>query len=163
MALYILESIATRKVTRVHFYKLLSLEVVSKSGLLLIVVVYHPPSSDQDLSGLNDALYSLNLAKYSKVLVLGDFKVNLSDPPSNSANSLQSLMAGYGLHQLVLYPTCDFSGTILDLVLTTCPDTASAVFIETPLGHLIIRLLSFSSLSSAVQPRPSSAISGFIN
>ena len=86
VALYILESIATRKVTRVDLYELLSLEVASKSGLLLIVVVYRPPSSDQDLSGLNDALCSLNLTKYSKVLILWDSNVDLSDPPSNQSS-----------------------------------------------------------------------------
>ena len=144
MALYVLEFISTRKISCDDSYELLSVEVVSKSGLLLVVVVYRPPSSDPDLAELNIALGSLNLANYSKVIILGDFNVDLSDPLSSPAVCFLSLVAGFGLQQLVCLPTRDSSGSVLDLALVTCPAFTSAVSIEAPLGSCDHSAICFS-------------------
>lgn len=77
LALYISNSLAIRKVSPSLNYELLSAEVVCKSGLMLVAVAYRPPGTDNDLSSLCLALGSLHLAKYQRVIILGDFNVDL--------------------------------------------------------------------------------------
>ena len=78
VAMYIHHSVLVRKVTHCDSYELLSAEIQDKSGLILLSVVYRPPGSDSDLLGLTDALGSLNLPRYSKAIVVGDFNVDMS-------------------------------------------------------------------------------------
>jgi len=51
----------------------------TKSSLLILVVVYRPPSHDTEFSFLESALGSLCFSKSSKVILTGDFNVDISD------------------------------------------------------------------------------------
>ena len=85
------------------------------------------------LSILNATLGSLQLAKFSKVILLGDFNVDLSVPLSTRAVDFLSMVNGYGLQQHVDSVTRSSSGTLLDLVLSTCPDLLSPISVVPPL------------------------------
>ena len=65
---------------------------------------------------MNSTIGSLNVSKFSKSIIVGDFNIDLLDSASASAVDLLSLMNGYGLHQLVTSPTCitSSSSTLID-------------------------------------------------
>ncbi len=83
---------------------------------MLLAVIYRPPGSDSDLSLLESSLGSLNVLNYNKVLIIGDFNIDLSDSLSSPTQDLLATMNGFGLHQIVNNPTCITPTSLLDLV-----------------------------------------------
>ena len=100
--------------------------------------MYRPPGTDNDLTGLASALGSIQMSRYSKVVILGDFNVNVnvnSSQLSTVVNFL-SLTSGFGLQQLVDTPTrvTQSNGSTIDLVLSNCPHMVTSLAIDDPLG-----------------------------
>lgn len=111
--------------------EMLSVEMQTKVGSLLLCLHYRPPGRDTSLVELETALDSLRLASFSRVILLGDFNVDLLvDSPTCS--DLAGLVAIYGLTQVISEPTRVTSSTssLLDHVYT------SSVAHPKPFSHL---------------------------
>ena len=96
VAVYVNESIPVRSFVCHPTCELLSVELETKSGVMLIGIIYRPRGHDTDLSLLESAIGLLYLAKYREVLVVGDFNVNLSAVQAAPAEELLALMSGLG-------------------------------------------------------------------
>ncbi len=69
----------TRSVNQHPSSELFSVELNTKLGTLLLSVLYRPPGTDRDLALLQSAIGSFNPARYGKVVIVGDFNVDLLD------------------------------------------------------------------------------------
>ena len=103
---------------------------------MLISVVYRPPNSDNDLSLLETSIGSLNLSKYGKVIIVGDFNVDLTDSNSTPASELLALMSGFGLYQMISEATriTPVSSTHIDLLFCNDPQLLDDIHVSTELG-----------------------------
>ena len=136
MAIYVLDTIPVQCIQPHSTYELLSVELLTKIGLLQLAIAYKSPSHDTDLSLMELALGSLCLSKCSKIVLTGDFNVDTSDQSSNSSVELLSLKHDFGLYQQVSEPTrvTASTATTLDLVFCNDPLLFDCVSVVSELG-----------------------------
>ena len=97
----------------------------------MICCYYRPPYRNTNtLPQLDNsiALASRSTSKNSKVLVMGDFNINLLDSSHYLSNELSDLVANYGLYQHVLKPTFHSPGinpSLIDLIYCNAPNLIS--------------------------------------
>lgn len=77
VAIYYHDSISIHSSFNHQNYELLSIVLDTKSGTVLLCVIYRPPSFDCDLSILESVIGSLQPARYGKVVIVGDFNADL--------------------------------------------------------------------------------------
>ena len=162
VAIYVLDTIPVQGIRPHSTYKLLSVELSTKTGLLHLAVVYRPPSHDTDLSLMELALGSLCLSKRSKFVLTGDFNVDISEQSSNSIVDLSSMMLGFGLHQQVSEPTRVTASTATTLDLVFCNDPFLVFLSSLSWVDLTIALFSAPCQSTSHDPQRSNAPSGCI-
>lgn len=106
--------------------------------LILIGVYYRPPGKDSDLCDLDTTLGSLDLVQFSKVLITGDFNIDLNQMHSTQTHELLGLINSFGLHQLVINSltrvTKSCSSTI-DHLYTSDPSLVTAYKVLPPLSN----------------------------
>ncbi len=105
ICLYISDSISISRKSCHESIEFMHVEVTVDKGVLFVGLYYRPPGSDSDFSQLETLLGSLDLAKYFRVLILGDFNVDLCQADSPPATDLLGLAATVGLTQVVDSPT----------------------------------------------------------
>ncbi len=75
--IFVRESLCVLSCERHERAELLSIVVNAGSGPLWLGVIYRPPGLDHSLEDLESVLVSLDLASHKKVVLLGDFNVDL--------------------------------------------------------------------------------------
>lgn len=102
----------------------LFIELLFSSMKILVGVVYNPPPSNNKINKLNDILSEV-LSRYSHVVILGDFNINILKSSAESKR-LKSLAKSFSLDFLDLKPTCHFAisseSTLIDLILVNNRD-----------------------------------------
>ena len=103
-----------------------------------VIVVYRPTSSSKYsphfnalIKEFNNMLESCMLAN-GKLIVLGDFNIQMDDTTSTNASKFGDLLREYGLHQYVSGPTHNW-GHMLDLVITRSPSDINNITPQDPL------------------------------
>ena len=136
VAIYVSDSISIHSVSRCSSSELLSVELVTKSGLLLLAVLYRPPNLDTDFSLLDSAITTLNISNSSNTIIVGDFNIDLLASSSSAAADLLSLMSGFGLHQLVTSPTrvTSNSSSLIDHVYCSNHHLVDCLSVSSELG-----------------------------
>lgn len=121
VCLYISDSISVSHKSSHESAEFLHVEIASAFGPFLFGLCYRPPGSDLDLSLLESLLGSLNLARFNRVMILGDFNVDLTQVDSLPATDLLGVAASVGLVQVIDQPTRDTnsSSSLLDHVYTS--------------------------------------------
>lgn len=96
---------------------------------LLLLAVYRPPSNDIDqfFETMCETLNTLE-KNHSTVMVIGDFNIDLSKD-SLTANKFSSIMASYGLNNVVKHYTREAFGSqsLIDHVFTSDKNTVCSV------------------------------------
>ena len=123
VAIYIHDSLPVCSVYSHPTEEMLSVEIDTASGCLLVCVIYRPPGHDKGLQDLELSLVSLKTAKYRHVLLVGDFNVDTSNISSCGSLDLLSTLSGFGLCHLPtdhtrISPT---SASTIDLLFTNDP------------------------------------------
>jgi hypothetical protein len=105
-----------------NFNQYSSISLKTKSGLLHLVLIYRPPSSNAENL---ISLYNLIEKMPQNSIILGDFNLPGLNWEENIATGqgrrLLDVATDNGLVQLVKFPT-HRKGNILDLILTNCPE-----------------------------------------
>lgn len=104
-----------------------------RDGSLFWGLLYRPPGCDVDYLGLEALLGSLNMAGYRRVVILGDFNVDLL---CSSSSDLLALASSFGLSQVVDEPTRIFgsSCTLIDHVYVSSTAMVQSLSVCPPLG-----------------------------
>ena len=146
-----------------HSLEFLSLSFTFLKRSFHIGCFYRPPTSSSDLLSLTNLLLSAGPSFTSRLILVGDFNVNLLGNPSHLSRQLTSLLSLLSLRQVVSLPT-HFShlGTpsIIDLVLIPS-SFKDQISINPPIGtsdHNTI-LTSIPFPLAAPPPKPSPKMS----
>ena len=98
----------------------------------MVGLYYRPPGTDLSLSQLEGAPLIKELASHKRVIVIGDFNVNLLSTTDAASSELVGLMSSFGLTQVVPEATCIIlsSSTLLDhacVISGSCPSVLCAL------------------------------------
>ncbi len=124
IAVYIDSFVLAKKVATPSGEELLCLQLVLKSKVLLLCVIYRPPGFDTNLCNLENSIASLNACNYDRVIVVGDFNVDVSDHQSDRAADLIFTMSGFRLRYSPTGPTrvSPNTSSTTDLTFVSSPD-----------------------------------------
>ncbi len=135
MCLFIHDSLPVVSQSMDQSSELLSATVRTSQGLLLVVVYYRPPGVTSYLNQLESALHKLDLANYKKVIILGDFNIDLLQSSKAACVDLLGVMSAFGLSQVVASATRmnANTSTLLDHVYVSEPSMVVSCKVHPPL------------------------------
>ena len=128
VAVYVRSSLSPSVLFSSDSLEFLIVSLTSHNRPLCIGTFYRPPSSPQDISILSRSLSTLPVSTLSKLLLIGDFNVNYSQPSSSPLYAeLISLSNSYSLDQIISEPTHhSHSGTPSTIDLVFIPSTLTS-------------------------------------
>ena len=119
-------------------------EIITKgnSPNTLIACVYRPPNADKEyFENMLDTFQKANLEE-KEIIILGDFNINYIMDENLHDNPVFLIESLFGLTQLISSPTrvTTTSSSLIDLILTTCPDKhlTSGVYTTSFSDHFLI-------------------------
>lgn len=126
--------------------EVISVDIYLSQFEFRLVLVYHPPNSDNMLQVLLDELVVL-IANRSNCICVGDFNIpnvqwNTLVAPTRAQTNFVTTMQGFGFSQLIEEPTRFGPPNILDLLFVSNVGLLSAYRVSSPVGtsdHCSIR------------------------
>ena len=128
------------------YFESLIVEVRFANCCILLGVFYRPPGHNVDLftCKLSEILSGIRLTKYRRIIMCGDFNINLLNTNEASTDYFLNQMNSHSLVPLITKPTriTDETATLIDNIFVSCSvNSVSGALISSISDHLPIFLL----------------------